>query len=204
MKTSIYVLKRGNKTVTLLGCMHIGSKEYYDRLNTFATKKNTVVLYEGCGDDDDDDKEDTHDLYRKIATIMGLEYQGDAIKYDENPQWINSDINLDVLEFIKNTNIDFSVFSRAETALANIKPKQLRLLFDCSFIIAKIKTIKPDPVLVVLRNYIVFKDLFEKLIGNDDITVLYGEAHLNHMVKQLKAFGFSVIEKNKIDVWSGQ
>lgn len=82
----------GYPTIALVGVVHIGSEEYYDRLQQIL-ECYEVVLYEGIGDVSKRENE-TFSLQRELAKALGLEYQLDKIDYQRS-NFRNADLTIE-------------------------------------------------------------------------------------------------------------
>jgi len=100
MKTSIIKLKNGDMEITLCGAIHVGTKDYFDKLNSIADKSD-VVLFEGVKSTSLDNLKT---LYIKLGQIIGLVVQN-RNGYEDSIKWINSDMNYDIIKKYMKKNI---------------------------------------------------------------------------------------------------
>lgn len=83
---------RRSARVWLVGVIHLGEPDYYQRLQRFLDRQ-TVVLYEGVGAQDGrfELQDQEFSLQQRLAQALGLVFQLDAIDY-QRPQFKNSDL----------------------------------------------------------------------------------------------------------------
>jgi hypothetical protein len=67
------VYRRGSKTVRLAAMIHVGEKEYYEKLSDTASSNHTIILAEGVTDNEELLKSGLD--YRKVAGYLGLTTQ---------------------------------------------------------------------------------------------------------------------------------
>ena len=71
------------------------------------------------------------------------------------------------------------------------------------FILNRLKFIslfvKEYHVLVKLRNYKILIDVTEQFEKHNKIAIIYGEGHLNHLVKNFKKLNFKIVEKSYLE-----
>lgn len=204
MKTRIVKLKNGDMELTLCGAIHIGTKNYFNQLNAIADKSD-VVLFEGI-------KATTLDnfniFYIKLGELIGFELQN-RIGYENNPKWINCDMNYDIFKrYMKKNKIenlkmeDFSdIFNDWDDAKYKNDKKFIRwvVLFLIKWSRFISLFMREDYVLVNLRNYNILVDITKQFETHNKISIIYGEGHLNHLIKNLKKMNFKIIEKSYLD-----
>ena len=94
MKTSIKTFKRGNKTITTVGVMHIGHMSYYNKIQKELNRDfHDVVLYEGVKGIISDN---LTKIYEFVSDICELKFQKDCLDYSAS-NFIHSDLNYDIL-----------------------------------------------------------------------------------------------------------
>lgn len=88
---------REGPTVWLVAVTHLGTPEYYDRLQQFLDA-SPLVLFEAVRTDDDGrpGQREGYSLQSELAKALGLTFQLDAINYDRS-HFRNSDLHLDQL-----------------------------------------------------------------------------------------------------------
>ena len=125
MKTRIVKLKNGNMELTLCGAIHVGTQNYYNQLNAVADKSD-VVLFERI-------KASTLSklkiFYIKLGELIGLQVQN-RIGYENNPKWINSDMNYEIFKLYMKKNIieelDVEGFSKLVNGLDSEEDKDIK------------------------------------------------------------------------------
>jgi hypothetical protein len=207
MKTRIIKLRNNEMEITLCGAIHIGTQEYFDRLNGIADESD-FVLYEGVK------SEQTKRLmavYEKLAELLELKVQsmGD---YKDSSKWENSDLEYNVLEkfagekfksMLNGSGANNFIELLEETEGDPKQRKYLRL-----FVLFLLKTMsireffrKKNYVLNNLRNYNLLINLVKKLESHKKVAVIYGEGHLRHLLKELKMLNFKVVETYKLSAF---
>lgn len=205
MKTRIIKLKNGDMKITLCGAIHVGTQNYFNQLNGIADKSD-VVLFEGV-------KAITLDklktFYIKLGQLIGFKIQN-RNGYENSPKWINSDMNYEIIKHYMKKNIiedldingaieeleDLNREDDDESTKKFIRWLILFLIKRLSFISL---FIRENHVLVRLRNYKVLIDITEQFETHNDIAVVYGDGHLNHLIKNLNKMNFKIIEKSYLD-----
>lgn len=204
MKTSIIKLKNGDMEITLCGAIHVGTKDYFDKLNSIADKSD-VVLFEGVKSTSLDNLKT---LYIKLGQIIGLVVQN-RNGYEDSIKWINSDMNYDIIKkymkknIINTLNIDKSINALDEINNENDEKIKKFTKWFIIFILNRLKFIslfvKEYHVLVKLRNYKILIDVTEQFEKHNKIAIIYGEGHLNHLVKNFKKLNFKIVEKSYLE-----
>lgn len=201
MKTRIVKLKNGNMELTLCGAIHIGTQNYYNQLNAIADKSD-VVLFEGV-------RATTLNklnlFYIKLGELIGFQLQN-RIGYENNPKWINSDMNYEIFKQYMKKNIieelDFEDFNELVNDSDTEEEKKLIRWFIL-FLLKRFTFFSlfntEDHVLVRLRNYNVLVEITKQFETHNNIAIVYGEAHLNHLIKNLKKMNFKIVEKSYLD-----
>lgn len=197
MKTEIVELTYKDKKITICSCIHIGTQEYYEKINNIADKSE-IVLYEGVANNSD---LKVKEVYSALAEIFGLVIQN-RNGYENNIRWINSDLKYETFEYYMKNNTFKSVFSdETINKLKSITDKKLPILvIKLLLFLSKIKNyFKPVDYLVVnLRNYKFIIDLIHHLEESNTVSFLCGETHKNGMIQILSKIGFKTIKKYKI------
>lgn len=96
----------GKPDVWLVGAIHVGTKKYYEELQTLLDAQGTV-LYEGVKPSKNAPKEQPaapkpgeqapKPIYKVLSDALGLEFQLNQINY-KHDNWINSDLSMDDLD----------------------------------------------------------------------------------------------------------
>lgn len=189
MKTTIKTFERGNKTITLVGVCHVGTKSYYDKIQKELDRKDhDVVLYEGVKGFEEIK---LNNLYQFLADIADLVPQKQAIHYRCN--WIRSDLDKGILlsadpSFLSGMPKDI------DQDLENLKNNWLLKLI-VSFLlklsnIIRFLHIKDKAVMLDLRNYKIIMDTFSALIEYDKVCLFYGQGHVYGIENYIKRVGF--------------
>jgi hypothetical protein len=202
VKTRIVTLKKNDSYVRLIGCCHIGSKAYFNELQDYC--KGTV-LFEGVSGTNKDDslKLSLTKIYRLLASILDLSYQNDTIIYQDT--WIGSDITEDQLLFLESKIISrlYALMNDTDykTLEAKFKKKKHRIKFIFKFMFPILsRIIGNNKVLVHFRNNKVLLDIIHYLALNQNVSVLYGEGHLNDLISRLKQLKFEVVNVKKVNI----
>lgn len=204
MKTSIKIYKRKNNIVKLIGCCHIGTEEYYQILQKECEKSDNTIYEMVKGDKSKFKKyKNTIKMLLKLLNENSkskLVFQKEGIRYKKS--WINGDLNHEVLEALlgkKNylPSFDQKDFKAIEKHKKIIKPF-LKLSLKFLPIICKF-LFKEKEIIINLRNSICLMKLAKILKINKNISILYGEAHINKFDKQLKEMGFREIKNKKVE-----
>ena len=199
MNTKIVKLKNGDMEITLCGAVHIGTQKYFDKLNSIANESD-IVLFEGV-------QAKTIDLlklfYIKLGEILGLTMQN-RNGYEKNPRWINSDMNYEIFKkYMKNNIINKLPKDQKEIdELFNedvIKYTRWFIVFMFKIMPLFIFFSRKQPVLIELRNYNVLVDITKQFENHNKVAVIYGDGHLNHLIKNLKQLNFKVVDKKCIN-----
>ena len=125
--------------------------------------------------------------------------------YEDNTRWINSDLNYDDIRYFMKNDIEAETsmsMSEFEYFFSEENIKKSKIIIDIMWKIRPVVTryaTKGDYVVLDLRNFEVITDVVSKFSYVDTISVIYGEKHLSHFVKQLKKLNFKVIEKTYLD-----
>lgn len=197
MRTSILKYAKGEKKLTLVGVSHIGTKRYFNKLSKICNSSE-VVLYELVKRKG---KEPGSKLHIAMLEIINegrkekLIYQFPGIKI--NKKWINADIEMESLQEIYK-KIDKL---NSDKEVENIQAKAAALRVSVKFlpIAAFIEKINPNKILVEMRNCICLHELSKQMRTHNHISIIYGEGHLRHFDKMIKAMGFHKIGKSKIN-----
>ena len=208
MKTRIIELSNGDKTITLIGVIHVGSEQYYRNIQQ-ELNNCEMVLFEGVtGMENSGLKK----LYDTLAKLINLKGQKESIDYTgkwSGVKFIRSDVDESEISFYLKDFFD-------KMGDASIKIDKLDELDDkakkivdkilSKIILLALKNIKllkfffrnhHQNVLVDLRNYKVIGDVSVHINGYKHIGIFYGDAHLDHFVKFFKSVGFKIVAKRK-------
>lgn len=93
--------RRSDPVVRLVGVTHLGSAEYYQRLQSLLDRE-PLVLFEGVGARDKkfmSTREQGYSLQPALAKALGLRFQLAAIDYSHD-RFVNSDLSVDQLAAI--------------------------------------------------------------------------------------------------------
>ncbi len=198
MKTKVKKYGRGDKTVTLVGVSHIGTKSYYDRIQLeLDSATHDKVIYEGVEGDKSKSHGNITKLMKDLAKLLKLSFQSNSIKYNKK-EWINSDLDTNTLIV---ANPSLSEILELDGDTLKEQSEAYERMSESKFTIGLIKLLmrvilafrflfKSDVVLLNLRNGQVLIDMFRQLKDNDSICLFYGDAHLKGIEKTLKKTGF--------------
>jgi hypothetical protein len=216
MKTSVKTFKRGDKTITTVGVMHVGSEKYFNKIQKELDRDfHDVVLYEGvkgCG------ANNLKKIYEMFSDICQLKFQKECLDYSSD-NWVHSDLNYDIL-LSADPKVEYSVFDKFEDGDTDDNMKELGSKFEeiksnpksiwiiRNFILLLLRLIKvfaffrkANPVILNMRNYKIILDTFEQLKNDDvnNIALFYGQRHFIEIEKFLKSVGFEVVDKYKLN-----
>lgn len=197
MRTSILKYAKGEKKLILVGVSHIGTQKYFDKLGEICNSSE-VVLYELVKKKG---KKPGSKLHLAMLEILNegrkekLVYQFPRMKI--NKKWINADIELENLQVIYGKINKLS--SNTEVESLQKKAASLRVAVKFLPLAALIEKYKPGKILVEMRNCICLHELSKQMREHNNISIIYGEGHLRHFDKMLKAMGFNKIGKSKVD-----
>ncbi len=186
MKTSVIVFRRGEKKITLVGCSHLGSVRYYDKLK-ITCDANDVVFYEKIVGQKNKNIESHKTTQGQILAVL-QETRTDQLmlqhdfKYPRD--WIRADIDLKTLQLISPGLVG---------ELGNVQiPNKATLKLAVKFLplIMKAYNIRKGEMVVNYRNAICISHLVKQLPKHNSFAILYGEAHLKKFKEQFKAMGF--------------
>ena len=133
MYTRINTWNRGDKSITLIGCCHIGTREYYAKIQSYLNEfYPSEVIYEGVSGDGDPSMKAIMKLYKKIASITEWVFQHDGICYSD--KWTNSDLTKDILVSAKGGNLfDIKTDEIEEEWFNDVNRKSLMTLIRFAF-----------------------------------------------------------------------
>jgi hypothetical protein len=143
LQTGVHTWTRGNRTVTLVGTIHIGDRRYYQilqRLLDDGEEQGALVHFEGTKEPTDEAFASLTNADRRALDLMGdgqtfaetlvtattgLVTQTDAMTFRSS--WVNTDVSeLDVIRMVGPQNIvnRFSSFSRTPdmSAISRLPP----------------------------------------------------------------------------------
>ncbi len=197
MKTSIMKYEKGKVRLTLVGVSHIGKRSYFNKLSKICNLSE-VVLYELVKRKK---KKIGSKLYVAMLEIInegrkeGLVFQYPAMKF--NKKWINADIRFEDLQQISET----ADLLDSDEAIEEVRSKKEALRVSIKFlpVLTIIKKYMSDRILIEMRNCICLQELSKQMKKHKRISIIYGEAHLRHFDKMLRAIGFVRMKKIKID-----
>lgn len=197
MKTSVLEYERGKKKITVVGVSHIGTQKYFNKISSICNF-NKVVLYELVRREG---KEIGSKLHMAMLKILNegrknkLVYQFPGMKF--NKKWINADIGFEDLQEIYKKIERLSSDKEVENVQA--KAAGLRMSIKLLPLLSFIQKYMPGKILVEMRNCICLHELAKQLRKHNKISIVYGEGHLRHFDKLLKAMEFKRVDKYKID-----
>lgn len=197
MKTSIVTMAKDGKEVTLYGAIHIGTPEYYTKLNARADSHD-VVLFEGTKKDENDTST-VMLMYHKFAECLGLIVQHRE-GYKDSDKWVNSDLKLNTLKKYMSEKA-LKMLHRTPEEIEDIIDKIEEQPIMKTIVLYILKHIpklawlasRRDYTLINVRNYRVLLDILHQLEQHDSVAVIYGEGHMPHIRKMLKKLGFSIV-----------
>lgn len=193
MKTTITTLVKDDIILTFCGAVHIGTPDYYKKLN-YTACLSQVVIYELLKVSEEQRQDSA---YRKsvkyIAELCGLELQS----YTFNSKYINADIHKDVFGIICDYNLDEKMDVIVDK-IKNDKDVQKAIKAAVLFILKHswiLKTFslfrsKRKHAIVNMRNYVVVAEILKQLETHKEISVIYGEGHIPHLIEQFTECGF--------------
>lgn len=200
MHTRIIELKRDNVLLSIIGTAHIGTSEYYNLIQNYIDNRDSVVLYEGVSKGVFNTKElDLNLIYETFASMADLKLQKSCMLYKDS--WINSDIPFDMVNVIDPSTMDklFDIDVAKFLSIASNKnvKKLTKVLLNIYPSWMNINT-----SVCTIRNYTPVLDAVRLIsAGNTDISILYGEGHVNGIVKALKSMGFVVTKTIRVKAW---
>lgn len=121
------VYRKDNKTIRLIGMIHVGEKEYYDNLVKSISSSSTVVLAEGVSDEKGVLK--NRFTYGKVASLLGLTSQ-DKVHFkgrlvdDEEDKDSGREGNGEVPDIIR-ADVDLSTFTPTTIHFLNVLGRYL-------------------------------------------------------------------------------
>lgn len=200
MKTKIIKLKNGSLEIVLCGAIHIGTQNYFNQLNAIANECD-IVLFEGVS-------AITLDkfklFYIKLGKLIGLPTQN-RIGYENNEKWINLDMNYEIFKHYMKKNVieELNVEDIDETIKDFDEKDKKFIRWIILFLIKNMNFIsmfiKENHILVRLRNYKVLVDVTKQFETHNKIAIVYGNGHLNHLIRNFKKLNFVIIEKSYLN-----
>ena len=195
LKTSKVTFKRNNKEIVFLGTSHLGTNNYYTNLNyELNSFKPNQVIFESVKTKT---KPKLNEIILKYGKLLGLSYQSEVIKNNED--WVWGDLDEDTLNningesiFKKYENIDINNTKELDDLI--LKYKNGFMFFISIVLYFHIKFGKNNPVIETIRNYNLILKTFEVLKTEDKVCIFFGEAHLNQISKYFKSIGFKKIK----------
>ncbi len=205
------VYKLGNKTIRLVGMIHVGEKEYYDDLIRPAASGRTVILTEGVTDGKN--LLQNKFGYGKMADVLGLTSQ-ERMRFNgrhidageiEKPGFKRS--NAGTADILR-ADVDISAFHPVTIRFLNMLGKYLRE--NPSFIDAMIafnawakqnmtpamqKTIMDD--ILHRRNSEVIRTMSKALSRYDTIIIPWGALHMPEIEESVLERGFTLQESRE-------
>jgi hypothetical protein len=199
MKTRVIKLIRGEQVVSLVGCTHIGTQEYYTQLQGIIEECETV-LYEGTGTTPEIEMEfNISEFQELLAEKLELITQKKGIVYKDS--WVRADLDIETIITAFNGDIPLlKDVAKMKVLLEKLTPDAAKYM---RWFVSKMLTYswllkKPCPIIIGLRNYKAILDTVHHLKASNTISLFYGEGHLDHMVKEFKKLGFTVAQTRKI------
>tara|TARA_Y100000034_G_C6910079_1_gene424076 strand:+ start:13011 stop:13850 length:840 start_codon:yes stop_codon:yes gene_type:complete len=185
------VFQKGNKTITLLGTVHIADKEYYDEISN--RYKNSLFLLEMVEKD--------------VEMDVPMTYKGLSEYVDLSAQEMHFDPNRDGNKFI--------VADKKMSELNNLSIKTLKDVFtyidlipkgelskmdleDISFI-DKMKNMKRD--IIDGRSVRLMEHIYE-FEGQENLVVPWGALHLPYVQDKIKELGYIKVKESRLKAFN--
>jgi hypothetical protein len=212
LQTAVTTLdrSRSKRLVTLVACIHIGLPSYFDELNQLIAAHKGAVLYEGIGaltpeEIDSLSPEEKaiferlsplHELYEKLATPLGLVFQGTALHYDRE-HWINADIPLRrLIANWKDVKAPPLPIDKLPTDLLESEASRrfaVQLLLQEPLILQAFNGVRSwlpplrrmSDVLIEQRNQAAI-DAFDRVDPDEDVLIIYGAGHMQGLLDALR------------------
>ncbi|MFW5782102.1 MAG: hypothetical protein ACOCWO_02290 [Candidatus Muiribacteriaceae bacterium] len=174
-----------DSTVSLIGMMHIGDKEFYNDLLQDFSKSGSVIIPEGISDRGDLLK--TKPDYKKVSKAIGLDSQSEEFLKDHE-EWKFDPVDLDTSEFSDNT---LNFINKIMSMLQNIE--------DREDLIKKLFFTSEEPPAMEITTF--YKDVIEKrnealwagIQKNrgqyEQIIIPWGAYHLVDISQRLESMG---------------
>ena len=195
MKTQLITMKKSNKTIVLMGTVHVAEKYFYDTLIEKVEElhsKGFKFLLEGV-DAHNEELTNYVDSNKEFAESLGLCCQKDELdSCFNNKNHILCDLTAETLELL-----DPNVFKFTQEE-HNLKMKKGDYRIALSLTNFMLKYFARDSVLLDSRNMNVVIEAFKNLATEDSIAIVYGEAHIHGIIKLFKKYGFEIKEKEYI------
>lgn len=197
MNTKLITFTRGALSITLIGVVHIGSQQYYDKiqevLDGFVDSNVYFERVSGGG----------NSKYSKLIRLMSSKldtiHQNEGLVYKE--KWINADINIDVFENLKGDSLDNIMGVDDKIKLITRNSKLFITLFK--FLITYPNIIRlffrTDYVTIKFRNSIALNKIFNEIHKKKNVCLLYGDGHIKHLGDILRGVGFKVDNNESIE-----
>ncbi|MCM0084262.1 hypothetical protein L4X63_22005 [Geomonas sp. Red32] len=200
------VYRRQNRTILLAGMIHVGEKEFYQRVASLPSAGRTIVLAEGVTDDRNllRDRPD----YSKLAGYLGLTSQADRMHFagrviepsqlDTAPAKGNPG-GVDILR----ADVDVSSFRPATIWFLNELGRQMKnsrtlsqqllssILWSQNNITPEIQSTVMDDILH-RRNQVLIGNLDKALAQYDTVVVPWGALHMAEIEKEVRRQGFQL------------
>jgi hypothetical protein len=212
LQTAVTTLdrSRSKRTVTLVACIHIGLPSYFDELNAIVAAHKGTVLYEGIGSLTPEEIAELtpeeraiferlsplHELYEKLATPLGLVFQGKALHYDRE-HWINADIPLRrLIAYWKDVKAPpLPLEKLTGELLENESSRRLavQLLLQEPLILSTFDSVRSwlpplrrmSDVLIEQRNQAAI-EAFDRVDPDENVLILYGAGHMSGLLDALR------------------
>lgn len=212
LQTAVTTLdqSRSPRVVTLVSTIHIGLPAYYDELNEVVAAHGGAVLYEGIGSLTPEEIDaltpeekaiferisPLHELYEKLATPLGLVFQGTAMRYDRE-HWINADMPLKrLLALWKDAKAPPLPLDKLPDNLLESESSKrlaLQMLLQEPLILSTFNALRGvvpplrrfSTVLIEERNRAAM-DAFDNVPADQDVLIIYGAGHIQGLLDALR------------------
>lgn len=218
--TAIKKYSNGEKEISLVGCCHIGEKEYFADMKDYLDSLD-AVLWEGAGKSVPKTFQGQMyaelgkalgQSYKKMADAYGVSVQNDIIDYKNlNGKWIHADMDTDeIATELFNSPADLiqlgmaaflggisvppkEMFKQMMPQAAKQKNDQLSEMLNKIF---PSNGEKKMDVILGKRNIIVKEKLDDALgAGYSSIGIFYGAAHMDEIEEYVTGKGFELTEE---------
>ena len=189
--TPILKYSNGNCKITLIGVLHLGNKEYYNKIQK-ELDKHEEGFFEG-GEPPESERENPlevfgEDVYKIVAELAGLELQN--LDYRS---LVNVDVGFEEVEeafdFVSKEQSEEIVSELREQYMLN--PKETAKELREELIHSLVKDNSPANLILLNRDKQLYGSILEKINSNtEDFVVIYGAHHLEGIEALIKTKGF--------------
>lgn len=232
LQTATVTYQKDNKTVDLIGVVHIGDRKYYERLNKqfesydslcyeLVADKGTKVSNKRKGGSSVGSMQDF------MSNMLKLEHQLDIVDYDAR-NFVHADVSPDEMaklmaqrgdtqltiilkvvaemlqqENLKAQNAQNETFQIDPLELL-VNPNYLKRMLAQNLANSNEHAIGPTlhQLLVVDRNKVAMKVVEQELKTKNKVGIFYGAAHLPDFSKRLLDLGFKPVETKWNVAWN--